>query len=138
MPFPPAGGRLPGAPLIVLTGGTRGITARAGLALAQRGPCTLVLLARTAPGTTPLDEAAAREAARAEAERLQSAIAIQAGAIEATEAQRATLVGQRDAAQSALASAKAELAADKLGLAFEHRPVGYGDLAISLDERFPV
>ena len=34
--------------------------------------------------------------------------------------------------------AKAELAADKLGLAFEHRPVGYGDLAISLDERFPV
>jgi chromosome segregation protein len=55
--------------------------------------------------------AAAREAARAEAERLQSAIAIQAGAIEAAEAQRATLVGQRDASQSALASAKAELAA---------------------------
>ena len=55
--------------------------------------------------------AAAREVARAEAERLQSAIAIQARAIEAAEAQRATLVGQRDASQSALASAKAELAA---------------------------
>ena len=33
--------------------------------------------------------------------------------------------------------AKAELAAEKLGLAFEHRPVGYGDLATSLDARFP-
>lgn len=31
----------------------------------------------------------------------------------------------------------AEAAAGKLGLAFEHRPVGYGDLARALDDRFP-
>lgn len=33
--------------------------------------------------------------------------------------------------------AKAEAAAVKLNLAFEHRPVGYGDLAVSLDAQFP-
>lgn len=33
---------------------------------------------------------------------------------------------------------KAKSAAKMLGLAFEHRPVGYGDLAISLDKRFPL
>jgi hypothetical protein len=31
----------------------------------------------------------------------------------------------------------AEAAAAKLALDFEHRPVGYGDLAVSLDEQFP-
>lgn len=34
--------------------------------------------------------------------------------------------------------AKARLAADKLCLGFEHRPVGYGDLKASLDSRFPI
>ena len=34
--------------------------------------------------------------------------------------------------------AKAEHAAAKLSLAFEHRPVGYGDLAIALERQFPV
>ncbi len=33
--------------------------------------------------------------------------------------------------------AAAEAAAVKLNLAFEHRPVGYGDLAVELDNRFP-
>ncbi|MGI9476335.1 MAG: DUF1638 domain-containing protein [Hyphomicrobiaceae bacterium] len=33
--------------------------------------------------------------------------------------------------------AKARSAAVKLDLAFEHRPVGYGDLAVSLDAQFP-
>ena len=32
----------------------------------------------------------------------------------------------------------AEAAAAKLDLTFEHRPVGYGDLARALDQRFPV
>jgi len=33
--------------------------------------------------------------------------------------------------------AKAEAAAGKLSLAFEHRPVGYGDLETVLDQQFP-
>ncbi len=33
--------------------------------------------------------------------------------------------------------AAAEAAAVKLNLAFEHRPVGYGDLAVALETRFP-
>ena len=33
--------------------------------------------------------------------------------------------------------AAAEAAAAKLNLAFEHRPVGYGDLAVALQARFP-
>ena len=32
---------------------------------------------------------------------------------------------------------KANQAAQKLGLAFEHRPVGYGDLEATLDQQFP-
>ena len=50
----------PEHPVVVLTGGTRGITAQVGLEIARRGPCTLVLVARTAPGTVPLEEEEAR------------------------------------------------------------------------------
>lgn len=32
---------------------------------------------------------------------------------------------------------QAEAAAEKLQLTFEHRPVGYGDLAVALENRFP-
>jgi NAD(P)-dependent dehydrogenase (short-subunit alcohol dehydrogenase family)/phosphopantetheinyl transferase len=62
--------RLGECPVVVLTGGTRGITAQVALAIAQRGPCKLALLARTPPGATPLDEAAEKAAAK---ERLLSA-----------------------------------------------------------------
>lgn len=55
--------------------------------------------------------AARRDAARAEAERLQAVIATQATAIEANDHRKAEHNAARDAAQSALASAKAELAA---------------------------
>ncbi|MGL5837650.1 MAG: chromosome segregation protein SMC [Sphingorhabdus sp.] len=55
--------------------------------------------------------AAARDAAASEAERLQAGLEKQAMAIEAAETARVTLVSERDAAQSALASARAELAA---------------------------
>jgi hypothetical protein len=34
--------------------------------------------------------------------------------------------------------AKAEAAAERLSLAFEHRPVGYGDLAVVLEQQFPL
>jgi Protein of unknown function (DUF1638) len=34
--------------------------------------------------------------------------------------------------------ARAEAAAARLSLAFEHRPVGYGDLAVALDQQFPL
>ncbi len=60
-----AGGR---APVVLLTGGTRGITARVAQALAEAGPCTLVLVGRTGPGLAPLDEAAAKRQARARLE----------------------------------------------------------------------
>ncbi len=56
----------PENPVVVLTGGTRGITAQVGLEIARRGPCTLVLVARTAPGTTPLAEEEARTQIKAE------------------------------------------------------------------------
>jgi NAD(P)-dependent dehydrogenase (short-subunit alcohol dehydrogenase family)/phosphopantetheinyl transferase/acyl carrier protein len=70
-PFPPAGapGRArPTGPVALLTGGTRGITARVAQTLADAGPCTLVLVGRTAPGPGPLDEAAVRHQARARLE----------------------------------------------------------------------
>jgi NAD(P)-dependent dehydrogenase (short-subunit alcohol dehydrogenase family)/phosphopantetheinyl transferase (holo-ACP synthase) len=51
--------------VVVLTGGTRGITAQVAKAFAARGPCKLALLARTPPGETPLDEAAAKAEAKA-------------------------------------------------------------------------
>jgi acyl transferase domain-containing protein/acyl carrier protein/phosphopantetheinyl transferase len=63
---PPQGGRLQDGSVIVLTGGTRGITARVALALASRGPVRLALLARTAPGAEPLDEDAAKAEIRDE------------------------------------------------------------------------
>ena len=55
-------------PIILLTGGTRGITARVAEVFARLGPCTLILVGRTAPGTAPLDEDAARAAAKAKLE----------------------------------------------------------------------
>jgi len=64
VPFPEQGGSFKGE-VIVLTGGTRGITAEVALALAERGPCTLALMARTPPGESPLDEGAAKAAAKA-------------------------------------------------------------------------
>ena len=45
--------------VVVLTGGTRGVTARVAKALARRGSVKLALLARSAPGGTALDEASA-------------------------------------------------------------------------------
>ncbi len=66
LPFPRTGGTLSGRPLIVLTGGTRGITAKVAIEFARRGPCRLALLARTAPGADPLDEAVAKAAIRRE------------------------------------------------------------------------
>ncbi len=62
--FPAQGGSLT-EQVIVLTGGTRGITAEVALALAERGPCTLALMARTPPGEEPLDEASAKSMAKA-------------------------------------------------------------------------
>ncbi|MSQ01624.1 MAG: SDR family NAD(P)-dependent oxidoreductase [Myxococcales bacterium] len=56
----PTHGQWPEHPVAILTGGTRGITAQVGLELARRGPCTLILVARTAPAAEPLDEDAAR------------------------------------------------------------------------------
>jgi NAD(P)-dependent dehydrogenase (short-subunit alcohol dehydrogenase family)/phosphopantetheinyl transferase/acyl carrier protein/3-hydroxymyristoyl/3-hydroxydecanoyl-(acyl carrier protein) dehydratase len=55
--------------VIVLTGGTRGITAQVALAFASRGPCKLALLARTAPGVEAYDERTAKAEAKAEIER---------------------------------------------------------------------
>ena len=52
-------------PLVLLTGGTRGITAQVALEIARRGPCTLILAARTPPGRHPFVE----EAERTEAKR---------------------------------------------------------------------
>ncbi len=52
----PTEGHWPEHPVVILTGGTRGITAQVALELARRGPCTLVLVARTLPGLLPLDE----------------------------------------------------------------------------------
>ncbi|MEL6347896.1 MAG: SDR family NAD(P)-dependent oxidoreductase [Myxococcota bacterium] len=65
-PRPQGVGALKGEPVIVLTGGTRGITARVALELARRGRCRLALFARTAPGEAPLDEAATRKHIREE------------------------------------------------------------------------
>ncbi len=62
----PTLGHWPEHPIAVLTGGTRGITAQVGLELARRGPCTLILVARTAPGADALDEEAARAQIRTE------------------------------------------------------------------------
>ncbi len=63
---PPMGDAVPDNPVVVLTGGTRGVTARVALELAARGPCRLVLVARTAPGTEPLDEQQAKASIKAE------------------------------------------------------------------------
>ncbi|MBO86165.1 MAG: hypothetical protein CL927_12470, partial [Deltaproteobacteria bacterium] len=63
---PPMGASMTENPVIVLTGGTRGVTARVALELASRGPTRLVLVARTAPGTEPLDEAQAKASIKAE------------------------------------------------------------------------
>ncbi|MFN7143940.1 MAG: SDR family NAD(P)-dependent oxidoreductase, partial [Myxococcota bacterium] len=55
-------------PVVLLTGGTRGITARVAVAFAQAGPCILVLVGRTGPGIEPLDEDAAKAAIRTKLE----------------------------------------------------------------------
>ncbi len=54
--WPQGRGRIPIDPVVILTGGTRGITARVASAIATRGPCTLVLVARSKPGAHALDE----------------------------------------------------------------------------------
>ncbi|MFT5679671.1 MAG: NAD(P)-dependent dehydrogenase (short-subunit alcohol dehydrogenase family), partial [Myxococcota bacterium] len=64
-PMPTSGQPLTNNPVIVLTGGTRGITARIALEFAHRGPCRLALLARTAPAGAPLDEGTTRAEIRA-------------------------------------------------------------------------
>ena len=61
--FPTAGAPL-AASVVALTGGTRGITAQVAKAFAARGVAKLALLARTAPGTEPLDEPTAKAAAK--------------------------------------------------------------------------
>ena len=67
VPFPEKG--LPtNKDVIVLTGGTRGITAQVAIAFAGRGPCKLALLARTPPGEAPYDEISAKAQAKAELE----------------------------------------------------------------------
>ena len=45
-----------GVPVVLLTGGTRGITAEVAREMARRGPCTLILVGRTAPLDHPLVE----------------------------------------------------------------------------------
>lgn len=54
------------APVVLLTGGTRGITAEVAKEMARRGPCTLLLVGRTAPLELPLQEAPERERIRAQ------------------------------------------------------------------------
>jgi NAD(P)-dependent dehydrogenase (short-subunit alcohol dehydrogenase family)/4'-phosphopantetheinyl transferase EntD len=67
--LPVRGGRLPmAAPVVLLTGGTRGITSRVAVAFAKAGPCTLVLVGRTAPGPAPLDEDVERAGIKARIE----------------------------------------------------------------------
>ena len=63
---PPRGAPLRDNPVVLLTGGTRGVTARIALEIAARGPARLVLVARTPPGEEPLDEAAAKARIKAE------------------------------------------------------------------------
>jgi len=63
---PERGGVLRDAPVIVMTGGTRGVTARVAKEIARRGPARLVLVARTEPGGSPLDEAAEKARIKAE------------------------------------------------------------------------
>ena len=62
----PATREWPNHPIVLLSGGTRGITAQVALAIARRGPCTLLLVSRTAPSAVPLDED--RERARIKGE----------------------------------------------------------------------
>ena len=64
IPFPDKG-LATNKDVIVLTGGTRGITAQVAIAFAERGPCKLALLARTPPGESPYDEATAKAEAKA-------------------------------------------------------------------------
>ena len=63
---PERGGVLRDVPVVLMTGGTRGVTARVARELARRGPVKLVLVARTEPGAEPLDEAAEKARIKAE------------------------------------------------------------------------
>jgi len=65
VPFPPRAPHPGKAPVVLLTGGTRGITARVARAWAERGPVSLILVGRTGPGPSALNEAGAREAVKA-------------------------------------------------------------------------
>jgi acyl transferase domain-containing protein/NAD(P)-dependent dehydrogenase (short-subunit alcohol dehydrogenase family)/phosphopantetheinyl transferase len=53
-------------PVVVLTGGGRGITARVALELARRGEISVVLVGRSEVSTVPLDEKSAKEQIRAQ------------------------------------------------------------------------
>jgi acyl transferase domain-containing protein/NAD(P)-dependent dehydrogenase (short-subunit alcohol dehydrogenase family)/phosphopantetheinyl transferase len=64
--LPPEPAVLPDLPVIVLTGGARGITASVARAFARRGPATLILVGRSAVPEEPLDEKAAKERIKAD------------------------------------------------------------------------
>ncbi|HND31773.1 MAG TPA: SDR family NAD(P)-dependent oxidoreductase, partial [Myxococcota bacterium] len=58
-----------GVPVVLLTGGTRGITAEVAREMARRGPCTLILVGRTAPLDHPLVESIEKQKIKAELSR---------------------------------------------------------------------
>jgi malonyl CoA-acyl carrier protein transacylase len=61
----PAQARLQGWPVVLVTGGGRGITARVALELARRGPARLAIAGRGAPLDRVLDEKAEKDAIKA-------------------------------------------------------------------------
>ncbi|MEQ1504211.1 MAG: SDR family NAD(P)-dependent oxidoreductase, partial [Myxococcota bacterium] len=63
---PPAPSPLPGRPVVLLTGGGRGITARVAVELARRGTVALALIGRSEVSDAPLDEKVAKEQIRAQ------------------------------------------------------------------------
>jgi acyl transferase domain-containing protein/acyl carrier protein/NAD(P)-dependent dehydrogenase (short-subunit alcohol dehydrogenase family)/phosphopantetheinyl transferase len=63
---PPEPKPLGDRPVVVLTGGGRGITARVALELARRGEISVVLVGRSEISTVPLDERSAKEQIRAQ------------------------------------------------------------------------
>jgi NAD(P)-dependent dehydrogenase (short-subunit alcohol dehydrogenase family) len=63
---PPDPAPFEGVPVVVLTGGGRGITARVATELARRGRVKLALIGRSEVAETPLDEKLAKEQIRAQ------------------------------------------------------------------------
>ena len=61
----PDSGPLTGSPVVLVTGGGRGITAQVAKELAARGPVVLALVGRGPAGQEPLDEAGERERIKA-------------------------------------------------------------------------